>query len=285
NKEDLLRERTLAAESYLRLGYMDRAMAELEQALQENPTNVPTRLNYALALQKLGRMQQAIAEYQRVLQIDPRNLTASVRWHITMITAQSSARSTTLEVLSRIRWQLRGEGQKQADGVLREYRQAVELNPNNADAHYSLGGIYHQCGQYDRAIDTYSLAMRDNTVEILARASTAQAFLTQGKPEAAIHQLEQALQLVRRTPTVMDAATCAARPREDGEVHQAPEMEIASELAKAYGRTGRQDQMQSILRQVQQVKPAQNEVSSTLAEISNRRLDVDSALSEYMDMV
>jgi Flp pilus assembly protein TadD len=84
---------------------------------------------------------------------------------------------------------------------------------------------------------------------------------------------------------MMDPATWAARPREDGEVHQAPEMEIASELAKAYGRTGRQDQMQSILRQVKQLKPAQDEVSSTLAEISNRRLDVDSTLSEYMDMV
>ncbi|HBE25740.1 MAG TPA: hypothetical protein DDW33_08650, partial [Ktedonobacter sp.] len=73
NKEDLLRERTLAAESYLRLGYMDRALTELEQALQESPTSVPTRLNYALALQKLGRSQQAVAEYQRVLQVDPRN--------------------------------------------------------------------------------------------------------------------------------------------------------------------------------------------------------------------
>ena len=86
NKEDLLRERTLAAESYLRLGYMDRALTELEQALQESPTSVPTRLNYALALQKLGRCQQAVAEYQRVLQVDPRNVTALVRWHIAMIT-------------------------------------------------------------------------------------------------------------------------------------------------------------------------------------------------------
>src|SRR2546429_2841389 len=77
HKEDLLRERTLAAESYLRLGYMDRALTELEQALQESPTSVPTRLNYALALQKLGRTQQAVAEYQRVLQVDPRNITAN----------------------------------------------------------------------------------------------------------------------------------------------------------------------------------------------------------------
>src|SRR6266699_2107291 len=42
NKEDLLRERSLAAESYLRLGYMDRALTELEQAVQESPTSVTT---------------------------------------------------------------------------------------------------------------------------------------------------------------------------------------------------------------------------------------------------
>ena len=169
--EDLLQERTLAAESYLRLGYVDRAMTELEQALQENPTNVPTRLNYALALQKLGHTHEAVAEYQRVLQVDPRNITALVRWHIGMITGSGTPRATSLEVLSRIRWQLRGLGQKYADFVIREYLQALDLYPNNADIHYALGQIYQQCGQYDRALDSYLLGIRDNSVEILARAS------------------------------------------------------------------------------------------------------------------
>src|SRR6266487_237597 len=200
NKEDLQRERTLAAESYLRLGYMDRALTELEQALQESPTSVSTRLNYALALQKLGRTQQAVAEYQRVLQVDPRNITALVRWHIAMITSIGSARTTALEVLSRIRWQLRGEGQKHADVVIREYTQSVDIYPNNADVHFALGQVYHQSGQFDKAIDSYILAMRDSAVEVLARVSTAQSLLTQGKPEAAIQQLEQALQSVRRSP-------------------------------------------------------------------------------------
>ena len=78
---------------------MDRALTELEQALQESPTSVPTRLNYALALQKLGRTQQAVAEYQRVLQVDPRNMTALVRWHIAMITGIKLDARTALEIL------------------------------------------------------------------------------------------------------------------------------------------------------------------------------------------
>jgi tetratricopeptide (TPR) repeat protein len=285
NTEDLLRERTLAAESYLRLGYVDRAMTELEQALLENPTNVPTRLNYALALQKLGRIQEAAAEYQRVLQVDPRNITALVRWHVAMITNLGTPRGTSLEVLSRIRWQLRGPGQKHADFVIREYLQALDLHPNNADVHYTLGQIYQQSGQYDRALDSYLLATRDNAVEILARVSAAQTLFAQGRPEPAMQHLEQALQQVRQSPTAMDLATWAARPREEGEEHQAPEMEISLQLVQAYKRTGRQEQMQALLRQVKQLKTGQDEVVSTLADISTLNNDPETTMREYLELV
>ena len=285
NKEDLLRERTLAAESYLRLGYMDRALTELEQALQESPTSVPTRLNYALALQKLGRSQQAMTEYQRVLQIDPRNLTALVRWHVSMTTTPGTARSTILEVLSRVCWQLRGEGQKHYDIVAREYIQAADMYPTNADIIYSLGQIHQQAGNYDKAIDAYTQAMRDSVVEVLARTSAANCFLAQGKPEAAIQQLEQALQSVRRSPNALDPSIWAARPREAGEEHQAPEVELSLMLARAYERTGRMEQKEAILRQIRQVRPGQDEVAPALADISARQGDVPGALQEYTDLV
>src|SRR5205807_4828294 len=285
-KVDLLRERSLAAESYLRLGYMDRALTELEQAVQESPTSVTTRLNYALALQKLGRSQQAVAEYQRVLQIDPRNVAALVRWHIAMITGVGTARPTTLEVLTRIRWQLRGEGQKNYETVVREYVQAAETYPNNADVRFAIGQMHQQSGNFDQALDAYQLAMRDSSYEVMARVSSAHCLLAQGKPEAAIQQLDQALQLVRSGQRgAIDPAEWAARPREEGEEHQAPEVEISLLLAKAYGRAGRQEQMQAILRQVKQTTPYRDEVSSALAEISARQGDISNALQEYFDLV
>ena len=285
DKENLLQERTLAAESYLRLGYMDRAITELEQALQESPTSVPTRLNYALALQKLGRLQQAVVEYQRVLQIDPRNLTALVRWHIAMITRIGAPRANTLEVLTRIRWQLRGEGLKHYDIVVREYSQALESYPNNGDVHFALGQFHQQAALYDKAIDEYNLAMRDGIIEAMARMSEAQCFLAQGKPEAAISQLEQALQNVRRSPAAIDPLIWAARPREEGEEHQAPEMEISHLLAKSYERSGRFEQKQAILQQLKQKRPSRDEVSSALEEISSRQHDVEGTQREYMELV
>jgi tetratricopeptide (TPR) repeat protein len=285
-KEDLLRERSLAAESYLRLGYMDRALTELEQALQENPTSVSTRLNYALALQKLGRSQQAVAEYQRVLQVDPRNITALVRWHIAMITGVGTARATTLEVLTRIRWHLRGEGQKNYEMVVREYTQAAETYPNNAGVRFALGQIHQQSGFFDKALDAYQYAIRDSSYEVMARLSSAHCLLAQGKPEAAIQQLEQALQLARSGQLgSIDPTDWAARPREEGEEHQAPEVEISLLLAKAYGRVGKQEQMQAILRQLKQTTTQRDEVSTALAEISARQGNIDSALEEYLELV
>ncbi len=285
-KEELLRERTLAAETYLRLGYLERAVTELEQALQESPTSVPTRLNYALALQKLGRSQQAVAEYQRVLQVDPRNITALVRWHISMITENGAGRAKALEVLARIRWQLRGTGQRSDESVSGEYNHAAETHPNNADVHFALGQVHQQAGNFDKAIDAYMLAMRDSSFEAMARASAAHCLMTQGKPEAAIQQLEQALQSARRHSSVpIDPSVWAARPREDDEEHQAPEVEISMLLAKAYGRIGRQDQMEATLRQVKRATTSQDEVSSTLAEISAHQGDVDAALHEHADLV
>ena len=117
-------------------------------------------------------------------------------------------------MLSRVCWQLRGEGQKHYDNVAREYIQAADMYPNNADVIYSLGQIHQQAGNYDKAIDAYTLAMRDSVVEVLARTSAASCFLAQGKPEAAIQQLEQALQSVRRSPNALDPGIWAARPRE-----------------------------------------------------------------------
>jgi tetratricopeptide (TPR) repeat protein len=169
--------------------------------------------------------------------------------------------------------------------VIREYLQALDLYPNNADVHYALGQIYQQSGQYDRALDSYLLATRDNAVEILARVSAAQTLFAQGRPEPAMQHLEQALQQMRQSPTTMDLATWAARPREEGEEHQAPEMEISLQLVQAYKRTGRQEQMQALLRQVKQLKTGQDEVVSTLADISTLNNDPETTMREYLELV
>src|SRR5205085_238740 len=139
-----------------------------------------------------------------------------------------------------------------------------ESYPYNTYVHFALGQIHQQLGNYDKAIDAYLRAMRNSTLEVMARFSIAQCLLFQDKPEVAIEQLEQALQNVRHTSSgSINPALWAARPRQEGEEHLAPEVEISMLLANAYRRTGRQEDTQAVLGQVKQIIAYQDEVFST----------------------
>jgi len=111
---------------------------------------------------------------------------------------------------------LRGEGLKNYDMVVREYNGAAEIYPNNADVRFALGQVHQQSGNFDQAIDAYQLAMRDSAFEVMARVSSAQCLLSQGKPEAAIQQLEQALQSVRRGSKDQSTPLCGRRDSRGG---------------------------------------------------------------------
>ena len=50
----------------------------------------------------------------------------------------------------------------QYDRAIEDLNQAIRLNPNLADAFYNRGIAYRRKGQYDRAIDDYSQAIRLN---------------------------------------------------------------------------------------------------------------------------
>src|SRR5438067_845759 len=202
-----------------------------------------------------GRIDDAISTYRRILQLEPNNLTYRVRLINLLAT----------------------RGNKEE--LLRERSLAAE-------SYLRLGYMDRALTELEQAIDAYQFAIRDSSYEVMARTSSAQCLLTQGKPEAAIQQLEQALQSVRNNARgSIDPSVWAARPREEGEEHQAPEVEISLLLAKAYGRIGKQEQMQAILRQVKQTTTYHDEVTSALAEISARQGDFDSALQEYADVV
>ena len=52
--------------------------------------------------------------------------------------------------------------QSRIDEAIQEYRAALQVNPDNAVAHYNLGVVYGQQGQIDEAIREYQVALRIN---------------------------------------------------------------------------------------------------------------------------
>ncbi|HLW00402.1 MAG TPA: tetratricopeptide repeat protein [Ktedonobacterales bacterium] len=295
--DELMRERMTAAESYLRMGYADKAINEYEQALQENPNHVPMRMNYALALMKAGRAGQAISEYQRVLQLDPRNATALVRWQIAVAMGVGASatpgtvgamgtvanRVAALEVLGRLLKALRGDGQRYYEVVAREYAQAVESSPSNVDLRYGFGQIQQQAGRFTEAITSYQQAMSGPGMEVLSRYAVARCYLDLGGATNAMQaarELEEAAIAGQRSP--IDANVWAARPREESEEHHAPDVEISLLLAKAYQQAGQLEKAQQIAQQVKQVLPAKGSVYTSSAPSGRAE---SGSLQEYAQLV
>src|SRR5258708_6440800 len=144
--DEVLAERISAADSYLLLGYTDRAIQEYEQALLTSPSNVQVRLNYAQALMKAGRASQAINEYQRVLQVDGGSVTALAHLQIAVASgigaAPGASRVAALDALNPLLRALRAEHLRSYDEVVQFYLHALEPSPSSADLRYALGQVH-----------------------------------------------------------------------------------------------------------------------------------------------
>ncbi|MGO8950194.1 MAG: tetratricopeptide repeat protein [Ktedonobacterales bacterium] len=306
--DEVQNERMLAADSYLRLGYADRAIQEYEQALMSSPSSTALRLSYATALMRAGQAARAAAEFQRVLQVEPGNIIALSRWQIVLAQGVSFApamsipglpigatsgitgitgtnRQAAMEVLGQLLRAMRAEGMRSYEEVAKEYLLAIDTIPGNPDLRYALGEIQLFAGRQAEALSSFQQIALAPGFELLGRYGAGQALLLSsdsGSAAKAVRELEEASAMVRRSPP--DPALWAARPRGDGEDHLAPELEVSTLLARAYQLSGQIGQLPTTLQGGQQ-RAYSDEVYRALAEISARQLDPQSALQEYAQLV
>jgi Tfp pilus assembly protein PilF len=52
--------------------------------------------------------------------------------------------------------------EEEMEEALKEFRQAIQLDPDNADAHYYLGGLYHATRAYTASINQYQKVLQIN---------------------------------------------------------------------------------------------------------------------------
>jgi tetratricopeptide (TPR) repeat protein len=298
--EEVLTERMAAADAYLRMGYADRAIAEYEQALLAYPANSQVRLSYATALMKAGRVPQAIAEFQRVLQMEPGNVRALAQMQIAVASGagaslgislpgavgMGSTRVAALDLLSRVVRGLRGERFASYHDVVRDYIQALDINPTSADLRYALGEIHLVAGQQQEALTALQQVTALAGMEVLGRFALAQAYLLTADPTnaaAAARELEEAANWVRRVPP--EPAAWAARPRFDGEEALSPEVEVSTLLARAYQLSGQAHKGQMVAQAAGAQRAQNGEVFQALAQIAARASNPDAAMQEYAQLV
>jgi TolB-like protein/DNA-binding winged helix-turn-helix (wHTH) protein/lipopolysaccharide biosynthesis regulator YciM len=75
--------------------------------------------------------------------------------------------------------------------AIREYRRALELNPNLDEARNQLALVYNHIGAFDRALEELDRAVAVNPTNSLAQFRIAETLLFQGKYEEALSDLRK----------------------------------------------------------------------------------------------
>jgi tetratricopeptide (TPR) repeat protein len=113
---------------------------------------------------------------------------------------EAAAALTPLVGLDRLFDTIGGAYSNQADfdHVVSAYLQRIDANPNNADAHKSLGEIYFLQGRADEALAEFAAAALIDPGNVGALVGAGQTFLRLGRFEEALDLSTQALELDQR---------------------------------------------------------------------------------------
>jgi len=123
--------------TYGQVGRYSEEVEECKQALRIRPNYTDAYTNLAYAYSKLGRYAEAIDVCEQAIKIKPNLL--------------PMAHNTLGCVYGEQRLWLK---------AIEQYKKAIEIKPDYADAHYNLGNAYRETGRYNEAIEAYKKALR-----------------------------------------------------------------------------------------------------------------------------
>ena len=95
------------------------------------------------------------------------------------------------------------------DRAIRDYDEAIRLDPEYADAFFNRGNAYDDKGDYDRAIQDYDQAIRLDPDFPLAFFNRGNRYRIEGDYDRAIHDYDQAIRIARTMS--MPSTTGASR--------------------------------------------------------------------------
>jgi tetratricopeptide (TPR) repeat protein len=186
---------------YLKQGRHSNAVAEYEDALRIND-DAKTHNNLGNAMNSMGRYADAVREYKRSLDLDP-NLTEAYR-NIAGAYRQSGEYEQAILALKKaIEFEPQsgelyaqfGEtyaAMKEYDRAILMYIKALSIKPDTAVS-ANLAYAYMQKGQYDNAIEQFTIALRGEPLNANFYYGLAQAYNKLGKIDEEIAAYKQAV--------------------------------------------------------------------------------------------
>ena len=152
-----------------------------------------------------------------------------------------------------------------------EFRRALELSPNLVDAHLELGHLYCQIRKFDEAIVECKRALELDPLSASTCTSAGTLFLYSRRPDEAIVLLKSALELDPNSVFAQSNLGVAYVQKgrvEEGLTEMRKSIEhsglhLENELAYAYARAGKMDEVRGILADLLRMRE-QGHVSETI---------------------
>ena len=124
---------------YIRLNDLFNAVYAFKKAVELEPDNPFYRNSLGYVLVQLSDFDKAIEEYQAAIKLNPDNEWTSI----------------VCQALAAIYHQVKGN----VDASIASYQTSIMFDPKNAEAHISLGNLYHDRGNLAKAIECYCEAI------------------------------------------------------------------------------------------------------------------------------
>lgn len=126
----------------------------------------------------------------------------------------------------------------QHDRAIRDYEEAIKLNPKYAVAYFNRGSAYDDMGLHNRAIKNYSKALQINPELASAYVNRGVAYGNKGRYERAIEDFDKAIELNSKDAITYFNRGIAGRRRGKrdkaiADFHKALELEPTLKEAKA----------------------------------------------------
>ncbi len=143
-------------------------------------------------------------------------------------------------------WELRVYEAGRAPEAVEQFQQSIQIDPNNAQAHYNLGNALLQIGQRDQAIEQFQTALRLRPDYAEAHNNLGSALLRAGRSEEAIEQYRQTVQLMPDHPKAFNNLAKAY-----AQVHRTSEAIATAEkgldVARSTGQPALAEQIETLL--------------------------------------
>ncbi|MRR10494.1 tetratricopeptide repeat protein, partial [bacterium] len=189
----------------------DKALADIDRALEIEPENAALLVNRANIFADRKQMERALADYDRALALRP----------------------GSVEILNN-RGAIRTEAGDHA-GALADFAAVIEIDPANSQAYNNRAVLYCDQRRYDLAIADYHRALEAGPGDIFAYLNIAELFIVLDRHQEALITLQKAptVDYDANNRAICHYLTCVAKRMLDLDVRE-DERRLSDLLPKVF---------------------------------------------------